>query len=549
MVIWDSGYQFIHIFIEGFMLKLALLLILLGFIGFSCINNDGDDENTNSSDDSSSESSGDGSSTSSSTNDITKGKFNLSGALNLTANLVNSGVKADYVYAVNTSEMKGPDWRKKSALAADGSFEMVLTKGEPWVMAFVDSSKVGAEMIVGIFKAKKLDSVSPRAFAASNSTNLGSLILNNDNTDYSLCLENLLNNNNDSAGNNNNNSDTSTCDDPTVVAEMLEANYSTFIGDLGMLEEEANRLGEMDDLMLRYINPDIDGNGIMDMDESDFPELSIRFWLTYDYGDAATMLEKMRTGVALPTDAKMVYFGQRPTLIIPKKGTGIFGAPPAKWSLHFSDTGGSKGYKEENPYVYDADNPGKGIVYNSSSDEYGLSIEYPQSIISAPRGTYTYKLYEKETDTTPTKTFTFTNIKTMPDARVTTNFVFPFPIFNADANGDITTINYTWMRKTEAGFVAASSADVEMMIGTNMASLKWYACEEENRADCEISFAIYPGFDKYATSGSFDLNNPSDVAWGIGASASKKRSDIRSIMIEFISKMGMKTVLSVRERE
>src|SRR5689334_1188491 len=52
--------------------------------------------------------------------------------------------------------------RTIAAIADDGTFTLEVTPGQPYVFVFVDSSAVGADMAVAMFRAETLDTVSPQ---------------------------------------------------------------------------------------------------------------------------------------------------------------------------------------------------------------------------------------------------------------------------------------------------------------------------------------------------------------------------------------------------
>ena len=57
--------------------------------------------------------------------------------------------------------------------------------------------------------------------------------------------------------------------DAAGIAALPAKQYETFVGNPGMTLTEAATLGSLDNLMLRYVNPDIDNNGFLDTDEKD----------------------------------------------------------------------------------------------------------------------------------------------------------------------------------------------------------------------------------------------------------------------------------------
>jgi len=115
------------------------------------------------------------------------------------------------------------------AVGADGSFELEVTPGTPYVLVFVDDTAVGADMAVAIFRAGTLHSLSPQL---AGHIDLG---------DVSI--------------------------DPTTQTATSGVGYDELLASLGLSAAGAEYLGTIDDLSLRYANPDIDGNGVIDLVE------------------------------------------------------------------------------------------------------------------------------------------------------------------------------------------------------------------------------------------------------------------------------------------
>ena len=120
--------------------------------------------------------------------------------------------------------------RTLAAVGTDGSFELAVKPGTPYVLVFVDDTAVGADMVVGIFRAGTLDSIAPQL--------AGHLELG----DVSV--------------------------DPTTQTATSGVPYDDLLASLGLTAAGAEYLGSIDDLSLRYANPDIDGNGVIDLVEN-----------------------------------------------------------------------------------------------------------------------------------------------------------------------------------------------------------------------------------------------------------------------------------------
>jgi len=119
--------------------------------------------------------------------------------------------------------------RSLAAIGANGDFELTLETGRPYVLVFVDSHAVGADMAVAMFRANTLDTLSPQL---AGHLELGDVMV-----------------------------------DPMTHTAAVGIAYDDLLAQLGMSAAAAEYLGSVDDLSLRYANPDIDGDGVIDMEQ------------------------------------------------------------------------------------------------------------------------------------------------------------------------------------------------------------------------------------------------------------------------------------------
>jgi len=132
-----------------------------------------------------------------------------------------------HVMAVNPESANAD--RVLTKVSADGSFSLALTLGKPYVLVFIDSTAVGAEMAVGMFRAGTLDTVSAQL---AGHLDFGDIMV-----------------------------------EPSVQTAAIGISYDDLLAGLGLSASAAAYLGSVDDLSLRYANPDIDGDGIIDMEQ------------------------------------------------------------------------------------------------------------------------------------------------------------------------------------------------------------------------------------------------------------------------------------------
>jgi len=160
----------------------------------------------------------------------TSGKLVVSGkAHSSSVRLRGAHLAADptisHVMAVNPESANAD--RSLTQVGADGSFSLSLTLGKPYVLVFIDSTQTGAAMVVGMFRAGTLDTVSAQV---AGHLDFGDVMV-----------------------------------EPAVQTAAIGISYNDLLAGLGLSPSAAAFLGSQDDLSLRYANPDIDGDGVIDI--------------------------------------------------------------------------------------------------------------------------------------------------------------------------------------------------------------------------------------------------------------------------------------------
>ena len=107
-------------------------------------------------------------------------------------------------------------------VAANGTFELSLVPGRSWTLAFADAN--APQMLVGTLRANGLDTLAP---TAPGELDLGKVTLH----------------------------------DGFATAQT---GWGELIGALGLDDTAARAIALNDDLALRYANPDLDGDGVID---------------------------------------------------------------------------------------------------------------------------------------------------------------------------------------------------------------------------------------------------------------------------------------------
>lgn len=127
------------------------------------------------------------------------------------------------------------DLVKVVAPTVDGTFSLEVEIDRPYVLVFLDAGQRGAEMVRGILRADSLDTFVP--------TVRGDIELGN------ISIDNR---------------------EATMAGSSEDLDYA-----LGLTRGTLATLGGIDDIALRYANPDIDGDGMIDTIQGIAPRLEV----------------------------------------------------------------------------------------------------------------------------------------------------------------------------------------------------------------------------------------------------------------------------------
>lgn len=320
-----------------------------------------------------------------------------------------------HVMAVNP-ESSNPE-RKLTEVAADGSFSIDVTAGRPWVLVFVDRNLTGKDMMVGLVRLGALDTLPART--TDGAADLG----------------------------------TTTIDGPTGTATP-GASLATVLASLGITTSEAAVIGALDDVAARYANPDIDGNGVIDLLES--KSFQLDFHMRWDHKDAGNTARYRITDMAdafLPNDSTIRY---------------TLGSAYAQWPTSF-DTGTyvtsgalTSGVTMTFPVGDVAGGPAQ---YNQNDYDTmtGFGPSYSTNDMPGSAGTAAHYVYGFNG-----KTLTFTNVVTYSNATLNdnTNRLMPFVRFTT-TGGVISSLDYKWMKLGASGWVDAALNEVTLVVGAS----------------------------------------------------------------------------------
>jgi hypothetical protein len=309
-------------------------------------------------------------------------------------------------------------------LAADGSFAIGVDLGTPWVIVLVDSHLIGRDMIAGIFRSSAFDLDSIAA------TRPGTLELG----------------------------DVTVSEGGTASATVPS---SSLLSALGLSEAAATFLGEMDDISLRYVNPDIDGNGKIDVAEG--VSYGLDFHLRFNMSDATGNigLDDVLGRFSDPTTTRASYnLGSAIAIWAPNKygaltaadfrirfptASGPFSAPPLVSSY------------SANVWIED-----DAAFYTSAgTDALGISFDATQPF---PLGEYDFEIKGNQ--------LSFTNVRThtLEELNAGANLIVPFLKLNASDPSctgwscAATGFGYTWMTKVADTWQPATAEQVALLI-------------------------------------------------------------------------------------
>lgn len=334
----------------------------------------------------------------------------------------------DYVIAVAPSSQQD---RAYSPIGKGGSFALDIDTARPWILVFVDSTRIGPDMIAGVLGAGTLDTLTP---IASGGVDLGAV----------------------------------------TVGESGEASaglaYDDLLAALGLDPAAAEFLGALDDVCLRYVNPDLDGDGELDVLQPDR-----RFLL--DFHVQRAMVEDSQSA----TIADLVgRFLDPATTSSQFGGTGVYVSVPSTfWNgtteeAAFTFSGDVYYQSQEGTGSAPSGTPvsGAALIGNDFGEMRSVGL-YASPGYDLPQGTYEAALGDE--------TITFTSVATLTDAELSTaeGTLLPFVRFTpADLACTeacaIASLDVEWRKRTSDSWVLATADELALTVndGAAFASLR-----------------------------------------------------------------------------
>jgi hypothetical protein len=346
--------------------------------------------------------------------------------------------------------------RSTSTVSSDGKFSLSVSPGRPYVLVFIDSSQVGLDMIVGVFRDQTLDTLAP---TQNGSADLGNVSL----------------------------------DGMTQVATIGTA-YDTLLAQLGLSADAALTLGAVDDLSLRMANPDIDADGKIDADNDQHFEMSMHtrtdnIKLGGPMGQTASVSDITNKFLdSTGTNAAYVSFNL----------TSLYAVYPSSFDsgtyVMQSSTGPSATLLNGASYTVtltDGTTAAPPTSYSGApfGDEQQWGADYQLSMAETPGsgGSPAKIVYGLASG----KALTFPNVvtRTKAELEASGNLVPFLKLVTADgtATGTISSFAYQFMKRVSATeWTAATDEEVALLVNDDGAHVNFYVGSKSNSAQFTI---------------------------------------------------------------
>ncbi|MBI4367538.1 MAG: hypothetical protein HY543_12045 [Deltaproteobacteria bacterium] len=419
-------------------IRVVLAIIVVGCVGIAhvgCGSSSSSDSGSSGSSGGGSGGSGSGDSGGGSTSGFAVSGTLASLTVSSSTNKGSTSGTATHVMAV--SPETGSITCKKAAVESSGAFSIGLTGFKPWFLFFLDKTKTGSQMFLGQFKTSTLDTLLP-------GSDTGSLTLG-----------------------------TVTIDGASGTASATK-DHASLVSELGVDSETAETVGKIDDFASRYQNPDMDGDGSLDCDDSG-KKFMLDFHVRFDMKISGTK--------AKISDLIDSYLSETATTAS-YSSTGVYLAYPSMFAS--AETGSvtfGSAVKTDEGGTIAADTPTSSVTNNNFTDykSFGPNLSGTSEL---PSGTIKFAV--------GSKTITFADVKTpsLADLQAPTGRIFPFIKFNksdtsCQANCTLASVNYKWMKKTSSGWSQASVKELKFVVADGTVSFR-----ADNSSSRTIQFAI-----------------------------------------------------------
>jgi hypothetical protein len=357
------------------------------------------------------------------------------------------GRSITHVMAVDP-ESASPN-RVLAPVASDGRFSLDVNFGHPYVLVFLDATAVGTDMVVAIFRARTLDTLAP---VSQGDIDLGQV-------------------------------------SARAGVATASVGYDELLRQMGLSADAAEYLGAIDDLSLRYANPDIDGDGVIDLQQPGH-EFQLDFHLRAQMLAADTgqhlriadlvdqFLPTAGPGAAVADFNLGSIYAIYPTAF---DGTAYVGSDGrtltggAAFTATHADGSAAAPSSSFSPLHF-GDRAGWGPDYNWMASP---GLELPGS--GGIPATLAFTLGGSH------RTLTFPNVVTRTRASLAAHSTpVPFVRLTTDA-GHIVSVDYRWMKGDASGaWVPSTAQELDLVVGDRGAFLGVSHGSKENRVEMTI---------------------------------------------------------------
>gem|GEM_PF-1323312 len=408
-----------------------------------------------------------------------------------------SARRATHVIAVTPSSQNTR--RVVAEVAPTGAFTLDLDPARVWVMVFVDSTRVGPDMVLGVFRARGLDTLAPMRRGEAD---LGEV--------------------------------------STSASRAAEGSiaYEALLAALGVDEASALVLGAVDDVCLRVVNPDIDGNGVIDaLEPSGTTPRDYRLDFHVHFGmqtDRRVHVGDL-VGAFLPDSVAVSY-----------ENTGVHASFPSRLFADGWQSSVWSSFSEAMHYSPGGGGGPSGVVSLPANERMPASAlgvagygDYADVYFMAPRGYDLPQDYYRFGVGSSTLTFTGVQTRTNAEFEAAENMLMPFIRFvasdaNCTSNCQVSGVDYVWKKRGAAGWVDATVNEVALMAGEQGGHLSFRLGNVQDR---QIDFTIPPS----PVSGRIAWSSahvPNDATRAAFATATV--SDICHVGLSYDDKLGMR---------
>lgn len=359
-------------------------------------------------------------------------------------------------------------------VASDGSFELSVDTGKPYVLVFIDGTAVGAQMVVAMFRANTLDTLSPQI---AGHLDLGEMDV-----------------------------------DPNAQTASLGISYDDLLSGLGLSPAAAEYLGSVDDLSLRYANPDIDGDGVIDLEQDHRYALDFHVRANLRVGSSTGrnvtvdditdhFLADSGAMVATPvfnlTSAYALYPASLDsTQYVSQSGVSTALQHGAAFTVRHADGSPPSAMASFSGLGF-GDTAGWGPDYNYESSP---GLELPGSGGSPATLAYTLGAIGR--------TLTFTNVVTRTRASLTDSGTLAIFVRLVTTDGHYSSIDYRWMKRASASsWVPATAEEIALTISGDGGHVSFHRAPSW---DNELG-AVIPPQPTGSIAWSWETSGPNDI--------------------------------------